>query len=161
VIVVRAATVEHWQTLRGIRLAALQDAPDAFLSTYAEQAASVEADWRRRISRGCTFFAYVSEVIGTEPDGLVGGFEDKAGTVELVSLWVRPQARGQSVGEALVSAVVEWAKTRNATSVHLWLMETNQYARALYERCGFSPTDECQPLPTNKDLTEVGMIRPL
>ena len=56
-VVVRTATIEEWQVLRDIRLAALRDAPNAFGSTYAEQAASVEADWRRRIRRGRTFFA--------------------------------------------------------------------------------------------------------
>jgi GNAT superfamily N-acetyltransferase len=160
-VVVRAASIEEWHVLRDIRLDALQDAPDAFLSTYAEQAASVEADWRRRISRGGTFFAYIPEVNGTEPVGLVGGFLGKLGMVELVSLWVRPQARGRGVGEALVAAVVGWAKARDATSVHLWLMETNQRAHMLYERCGFSATGERQPLPSKSDLTEVGMIRPL
>ena len=109
-VVVRAATVEEWQVLRDIRLAALRDAPNAFGSTYVEQAASVEADWRRRISRGGTFFAYVPEVKGNEPSGLVGAFQEKTGTVELVSLWVRPYARGRGVGEALVAAVIEWAR---------------------------------------------------
>jgi len=101
-VVVRTATIEEWQVLRDIRLAALRDAPNAFGSTYAEQAASIEADWRRRISRGGTFFAYVPEVDGDEPAGLVGAFQEKPGTVELVSLWVRPHARGLGVGEALV-----------------------------------------------------------
>ena len=160
-VVVRTAAMEDWQVLRDIRLDALRDAPNAFGSTYAKQAASVEADWRRRISRGGTFFAYIPEVNGTEPAGLVGGFQEEPGTVELVSLWVRPQARGLGVGEALVNAVIEWAMARNATSVHLWLTEANQHARMLYERCGFSPTDERQPLPSKSDLTEVGMIRPL
>jgi GNAT superfamily N-acetyltransferase len=160
-VVVRVATTADWQVLRAIRLAALRDAPDAFGSTYAEQAASVEADWRRRISRGGTFFAYVPEVDGNEPAGLVGGFQEKPDTVELVSLWVRPQARGLGVGEALVAAVIDWARARNATSVHLWLTEANQRARMLYERCGFSPTNERQPLPSKSNLTEVGMIRPL
>ena len=45
--------------------------------------------------------------------------------------------------------------------MHLWLTEGDQRALALYERCGFSPTGERQPLPSNKDLTEVGMTRPL
>jgi GNAT superfamily N-acetyltransferase len=160
-VVVRTATMEEWQVLRDIRLDALRDAPNAFGSTYAEQAASAEADWRRRISRGSTFFAYVPEVNRDQPAGLVGGFQEKPETVELVSLWVRPQARGLGVGEALVAAVVKWARARNATSVHLWLTETNQHARVLYERCGFSPTGERQPLPSNASLREVGMIRPL
>ena len=160
-VVVRAATMEEWQVLRDIRLDALRDAPNAFGSTYAEQVASVEADWRRRLSRGGTFFAYVPEVNGDEPTGLVGAFQGNPGTVELVSLWVRPHARGLGVGEALVAAVVDWARARNARSVHLWLTETNRHARILYERCGFWPTHERQPLPAKPDLTEVGMIHPL
>jgi len=95
-VVVRTATMEEWHVLRDIRLDALQDAPDAFLSTYTEQAASVEADWRRRISRDCTFFAY-PDVNGTNPVGLVGEFQGKLGMVELVSLWYgRKRAAGAS-----------------------------------------------------------------
>jgi hypothetical protein len=37
----------------------------------------------------------------------------------------------------------------------------NFHARRLYERCGFTPTGERQPLPSNASLREVGMIRPL
>jgi len=159
--VVRAAAMEEWQVLRDIRLDALLDAPNAFGSTYAEQVASVEADWRRRISRGAVFFAYISDVGGATPDGLVGSFQEMPGTAELVSLWVRPRARGRGVGEALVTAVINWAKTRSAASVHLWLTETNQRARALYERCGFKLTGERQPLPAKPHLTEIGMICPL
>ncbi len=36
-----------------------------------------------------------------------------------------------------------------------------QVARLLYERCGFSPTGERQPLPSNPAIGEVGMTRPL
>src|SRR5712664_1746930 len=141
-VLVRKATIEEWQVLRDIRLTALQDAPDVFGTTHAEQAAFKEADWRRRISRGGTFFAYISEVNGTEPSGLVGVFQETPGAVELVSLWVRPHARGLGVGEALVTAAIDWAKARSATSVHLWLTETNKHARVLYKRCGFLPTGE-------------------
>jgi GNAT superfamily N-acetyltransferase len=158
-----AATMAEWETLKDIRLEALQDAPGAFLSTYYEEVAFSEADWRRRISRGGTFFAYVPEVDRTEPVGLAGAFQEKgkSATVELVSLWVRPQARGLGVGQALVAAVIDLARARNATAVHLWLTEMNKHARMLYERCGFSSTGERQPLPSNRKVNEVGMILPL
>jgi GNAT superfamily N-acetyltransferase len=162
-VLVRAATMTEWQVLRDIRLAALRDAPHAFLATYAVEKAFGEADWQRRISRGGTFFAHVPKVDPTEPAGLAGAFQekDKSATIELVSLWVRPQARGLGVGEALVAAVIELARARNATAVHLWLTEMNKHARSLYERCGFSSTKERQPLPSNPDVNEVGMILPL
>lgn len=160
-VVVRAATAEEWQVLRGVRLDALQDAPTAFGSTYAKQKASSEADWRRRITRGATFFAFASNHDAARPDGMVGGFQEQPGTVELVSLWVRPHTRGLGVGDALVAAVINWAGTVNANSVHLWLTETNQHARKLYERCGFRSTDERQPMPANDSLFEVGMQCPV
>lgn len=56
---------------------------------------------------------------------------------------------------------LEAFSTGNASSVHLWLMETNRHAWVLYERCGFSATGERQRLQPNKDLSEIGMIRPL
>jgi GNAT superfamily N-acetyltransferase len=160
-VLVREPTMDEWQILRDIRLAALRDSPDAFLATHAEQEALDEADWRRAISCGGMFLAYIPDVDATEPAGVVGGYQEVSHTVELMSMWVRPRSRGKGVGEALVAAVINWAKVRNATSVHLWVIETNKHARMLYERCGFSPTDECQPLPSNPKLTEVGMIRPL
>ena len=76
-------------------------------------------------------------------------------------MFVRPRARGRGVGEALIAAVLDWARARNATSVHLWVTEINKPARLLYERCGFSPTGERQPLPSNPALDEVAMTRSL
>jgi GNAT superfamily N-acetyltransferase len=175
-VLVRETVMDDWQALRDIRLAALRDAPDAFASTYAEQAAFEEADWRQRIARGGTFLAFVPEAgpsdpeahasvvrgaDASEPAGLVGGYDYGPGTVELISMFVRPRARGRGVGEALIATVLDWARARNATSVHLWVTETNKHAHQLYGRCGFWPTGERQPVPSNPNLDEVGMTRSL
>ena len=50
-VTVCATMMEEWQVLRDFRLEALQDAPGAFGSTYEEQAALGEAEWRRTIAR--------------------------------------------------------------------------------------------------------------
>ncbi len=160
-VLVRETVMEDWQALRDIRLAALRDAPDAFASTYAEQAAFEEADWRQRIARGGAFLAYIPEVDASGPAGLAGGYQQGPGTVGLISMFVRPRARGRGVGEALIAAVLDWARARNATLVHLWVTETNKPARLLYERCGFSLTGERQPLPSNPAVGEVAMTRSL
>jgi ribosomal protein S18 acetylase RimI-like enzyme len=76
-------------------------------------------------------------------------------------MFVRPQARGHGVGEALVDAVAVWARGKDAKSVHLWVTETNKPAIRLYERCGFTATPERQPLPSNPAVGEHGMTRPL
>jgi GNAT superfamily N-acetyltransferase len=157
-VLVRATTLDDWQAMREIRLQALRDAPDAFASTYAREIAFEQAEWHRRATRDGSFLAYLHD---GELAGLAGGFEEEPGVVELVSMFVRPQARGHRVGEALVDAVAVWARGRDAKSVHLWVTETNKPALRLYERCGFTATPERQPLPSNPAVGELGMTRPL
>ena len=65
------------------------------------------------------------------------------------------------MGDALVATVLDWASTTNAATVHLWVTETNAAARALYERCGFTLTGECQSLPSDPSVGEVAMSRTL
>jgi GNAT superfamily N-acetyltransferase len=162
-ILVRQPVVEDWQALRDIRLEALRDAPSAFGSTYEREVVRGETHWRDRISRGGTFLAYLPDLSAAEPAGLIGGYQEDPVTVELVSMYVRPRARarGRGVGEALVAAVIGWARDQNAAEVHLWVTETNAPARALYDRCGFALTGEHQPLPSAPSLGEVAMSHPL
>jgi GNAT superfamily N-acetyltransferase len=158
-VVVRETITADWQALRDIRLEALRDYPAAFGSTYAREVGRDEAQWRGWSSGGGMFLAYLPGV--GEPAGLAGGYQPDAHTVELVSMYVRPGARGRGVGEALVATVIGWAGARDAAGVHLWVTETNAHARALYERCGFALTGERQPLPSDPGLDEVAMARPV
>ena len=156
-VLVRTTEMADWQALRDIRLQALRDAPYAFSSTYARESAFGEDDWRRATRDG-SFIAFIPEAC---PAGLGGGYLAAPEVVELIGMFVRPQARGRGVGEALINAVIGWAREKDATSVHLWVTETNKHARLLYERCGFTVTAERQPLPSNPALGELGMTRPL
>jgi GNAT superfamily N-acetyltransferase len=156
---VRAIGSGDWELVRDVRLAALRDAPDAFASTYAREAAYTEEQWRGWFhDRFGMFFAYVED--RAEPAGLAGVLDrdDGAG---LVSMWVRPDARGHGVGEALVDAAAGWARTRGHGTMYLWVAEANEPARRLYERYGFTPTGERQPLPSNPAMPEIRMRRPL
>jgi GNAT superfamily N-acetyltransferase len=156
-VMVRETIPADWQALRDIRLEALKTAPSAFGSTYEREAEFGEPDWLRRIARGGTFVAYLPDASASEPVGLIGGYPETADVVELVSMYVRPEARGRGVGEALVATIVGWARERGAKRVHLWVTESNHHARALYERCGFEPTGERQPLPSDPDQDEIAM----
>ena len=157
-VLVRATTTTDWQALREIRLQALLDAPDAFASTHAREAAFGENEWRERASRDGSFIAFLPEVC---PAGLGGGYLAEPEVVELIGMFIRPQARGRGVGRAVIDAIAEWARQQGASTVHLWVTETNKHARLLYERCGFTATAERQPLPSNPALGEIGMMRPM
>src|SRR5690348_9548863 len=66
-VLVRATTTTDWQALREIRLQALLDAPDAFASTHAREAAFGEDEWRQRAGRDGSFIAFLSEVCPGSP----------------------------------------------------------------------------------------------
>jgi GNAT superfamily N-acetyltransferase len=156
---VRAIGADDWELVRDVRLAALRDAPDAFASTYAREAAYTEEQWRGWFSDlFVMFFAYLND--HAAPAGLAGVL-DKDGAADLVSTWVRPDRRGHGVGGALVNAAAGWARARGHVAMYLWVAEANEPARRLYERYGFTPTGERQPLPSNPALPEIRMRRPL
>lgn len=156
---VRTVAEGDWELMRDVRLAALHDAPGAFGSSYAREALFTEEQWRRRINaRSVTFFASVTGI--GDPAGLAGVYEED-GAANFVSMWVRPAARGRGVGEALVDAAAGWARDRGHPALFLWVTESNEPARRLYERCGFTATGERQQLPSNPALTELRMRLPL
>jgi ribosomal protein S18 acetylase RimI-like enzyme len=56
----------------------------------------------------------------------------------LEELWVRPHARGTGLGRALLEAAMDLARDRGATRIDLNTSVTDQAARALYVKCGFT-----------------------
>jgi ribosomal protein S18 acetylase RimI-like enzyme len=158
-VMVHEVGPDEWEVLRDVRLAALCEAPQAFEATYAREAPFTREQWRARINtRSVTFFARLPDI--AEPAGLAGVYVPDT-VPELVSMWVRPAARGNRVGEALITAAVGWAKARAHDALFLWVTESNTPACALYERCGFASTGERKPLPSDPALTEIRMHRPL
>ena len=151
--------------MRDVRLTALQEAPYAFGSTYAREASFTQEQWLARLNdRAVTYLAYLPG--SAAPAGIVGvyiGGDDDAGNQhpEIVSMWVRPAARGQKVGEALVEATADWARHRGFGVLHLGVTESNAAARRLYERSGFTRTEERKDLPSDPALSAIGMRRAL
>ncbi len=126
---------EEWSRLRALRLRALADAPEAFGSTYEETAARPEDSWRHQVRVLATFVA-VSDAADV---GMVRAvaMPDDPSTAELLSMWVDPAARGHGVGEALVDAVLAWARAEGHRRVMLDVKNGNASAIALYRRAGF------------------------
>ena len=146
---IRALAEGDEETLRTLRLRALADSPQQFSSTYEREVVRTIEDWRRWFSPGATF---VFEPEGTGPAGLAAAGLAPAGlaaavpddeeprVVWLMAMWVEPAARGTGAADALVDAVVGWARRHRATTVRLDVVEGNVPARRVYERHGFRAT---------------------
>ncbi|WNV76832.1 GNAT family N-acetyltransferase [Geodermatophilus sp. DSM 44513] len=155
-IVVRRVGPEDWQVWRGLRRAALAEAPGAFSATLAawSGAGDTEQRWRDRLRD-----VPLNLVLTTdgEPIGMVSATRPGPdGAVELISLWVHPEARGHGAGDEGVRQVASWAGAEHPGSPLLLSVKTdNTGARRLYERHGFVDAG-----PAPGDPTERLMRRP-
>ncbi|MFD0891673.1 GNAT family N-acetyltransferase, partial [Streptosporangium algeriense] len=85
-----------------------------------------------------------------------------ADTVELISMWVSPRARGRGVAGHLIQEIERWALRRRATTLRLCVMPDNEAATALYQSHGFKDTGELgDPLDDDGGRREVVMAKPL
>jgi len=154
----RTLVSDDWPIWRELRQAALAEAPYAFGSTLAQwQGAGDREDrWRARLEIPGAH--NVVAVLDGRPAGMASGVpvEHAEDSVELISMWVSPSARGRGVGDFLIREVARWASERGAKSMRLSVMPDNERAAALYERHGFTDTGEPgDPLPDGTGSEQV------
>jgi ribosomal protein S18 acetylase RimI-like enzyme len=154
-VAVRRVLPDEWQSFREIRLAALADAPLAFVTTH-EQASQYDAQrWRSHTAEGGTMIAWLDD----RPVGLVAAYAPD-GVAHLVMMWVEPDSRGTGVVEALIDSVVAWSGERDLPEVRLWVVEGNGRAERAYARYGFVRTGNTQPVPGRPEQLESEMAYP-
>ncbi|WP_203138613.1 GNAT family N-acetyltransferase [Microbacterium sp. JZ31] len=157
-------TADDWEAFRDIRLRMLQDTPLAYGETYEASLRIPEAEWRSRAGRGqephnASFVAVAED--GTWI-GIMRGYVSQARGPMLISVFVDPgwRSRATGVADALLDAVIEWARGEGDT-LRLEVHADNPRAAAFYARRGFVPTGNRRPyeLPPHGD--EVEMELPL
>ena len=127
----------EWDVLRAVRLAALADAPYAFMATLDDERAQDEATWRERVGDEAWFVAFDGE----HPVGVAAGGhlrEPDPDVRTLRSMWVAAPVRGEGVADRLVEAVAGWARGDGARELTLWALDAAARAQAFYARAGFS-----------------------
>jgi ribosomal protein S18 acetylase RimI-like enzyme len=136
VLEVRVLTGDDWRLWRKVRLAALAEAPYAYGSTYADWVDADERQWRDRLDGpGCH---NVLVLLDGAPAGIATGVpSDEPGVVELISMYVRPAARGRGVGDRLIDEVAGAAVAAGAHTLRLNVTAGNAHAGNLYARNGF------------------------
>lgn len=143
VIELRLLGPDDWPAWRELRLAALAEAPYAYGSTLADWQGPGDREERWRERLGVPGAHNVVAVRDGEHIGMATGLPaGQPDTVELISMWVSPAARGQGVGDRLIAEIARWAVRRGAKTLRLSVMPDNRAAIALYERHGFKDTEE-------------------
>lgn len=146
------AEPDDWSEWRSARLDALTGSPRAFTTVISdwEGQGDTERRWRDRLT-SVPFNRLARR--GAETVGMVSAVTDAGdGSVELLSLWVAPGSRGAGVGDALVDAVIGWARGQSARSMVLRVIEGNDPAERLYRRHGLVPSGRTVAGPAGSEI---------
>lgn len=151
-IELREVGAGDWRTWRSLRLAALADAPHAFGSVLADWQGDGDREERWRARLGLPGSRHWVAQMGGQPVGMASGVPLEphahvAAGVEVISMWVAPEARGLGVGAALLAAVERWAVAAGASEVRLAVAVGNERAWRLYEQHGYVDTGARQAMP--------------
>jgi ribosomal protein S18 acetylase RimI-like enzyme len=145
--------VETWRTAyRGL-------IPDAVLDKLEVERRA--AFWQERLlsARGAVFVA--------EEGADVTGFcdlvpsrdkeADAEGVAEIAAIYVLPRHWRKGAGRALCESAVAEARRRGYKSVTLWVLASNEGAKAFYEAMGFSLDGgtKTERMPGGHELNEV------
>lgn len=60
--------------------------------------------------------------------------------IEIVALSVQKDIRGKNIGTSIINEIIKYAKEKEFNRLSLTVVDTNQDAKRLYERIGFSIT---------------------
>lgn len=154
--IIRRLEAHEWRAYRDLRLRALADAPDAFGSTLEAERERPDEAWIERVASGAVS-PWSFPVVATERDELVGLawgriLPEAPETAHVFQMWVAPEARGQGCGALLLDAVVAWARDAGARHVLLGVTRGDTPARRLYDRAGFRPAGDPEPLRPGSSL---------
>ncbi|ADJ43565.1 GCN5-related N-acetyltransferase [Amycolatopsis mediterranei S699] len=131
---VRAATVADAPAIGEVHVRSWQAAyagliPADFLARLSAETRA--ASWARRIGDGS------GQVLVLEEDGVIAGFA-AFGPSQLYALYLLPRFWGRGLGRALHDRVVEGMSGDSAV---LWVLATNERAKAFYVRQGWVDDD--------------------
>jgi ribosomal protein S18 acetylase RimI-like enzyme len=126
-------------------LRALQEHPEAFLSSYEEEHAAPEVDRERLAAcEGRNDRFVLCAFDGEDPVGMAGGLRVAAHHAKgrhralIWGVYVAPEARGQGLGKRLMEEAVGILREADGIAViQLGVGTYNTHARAVYASVGF------------------------
>ncbi len=103
---------------------------------------------------GGAVFVAVTDQCETAGFALTGPYRNEPadGAAELWAIYADPEQWGTGAGAALMSKVLEWLRSEQMHTAHLWVLSENDRARRFYERFGWRIATEA-PI---EDVFDVG-----
>lgn len=133
----------NWREYRELRLNALRNEPQAYLTSYENARKEPGKNWKGYLQAAVDgeswmMFARAGEVL----IGMVGAYQSDEGKtkqqIEVIAMYVDPGHRGQKIGTRLLEKLLGILKDAGKKSAHLECSAEQIPAVALYQRLGFA-----------------------
>ena len=140
-LAIRRLTPDDAAAYRALRLRGLQEHPDAFTSSHAEDSETPLATTERRLAPDSPDWVF-GAFVGDELAGVVGlAREPRAKNrhkAAVFGMYVAPEHARRGIGRELLRHAIEAARSQSGLEqLVLTVTETNVAARTLYEKLGF------------------------
>lgn len=142
---IKILTAANWTLLRDMRLAALSESPQAFLSTHEREVSWVEDQWRAEFERGDWSVGFLAgkavSLLGATRTPSTPRYE-----CYLEYMWVTPARRGSGVAFDMLTFTFGRLRAEGVRTAFLYVLNGNDAAMRLYKRAGFTSANEPVPL---------------
>ena len=140
-VIARQIQKHEWELMKKVRLAALQDAPQAFATSFTSAQSMPDTLWQQRAIEGAQGEKSFCTLAFDEKQPIAMGIglpdETNPHYSHLVAMWVSPNYRGTSAAHLILEEIFKWAKKRGAKYLFAGVKENNQRAQNFYHKMGF------------------------
>jgi ribosomal protein S18 acetylase RimI-like enzyme len=142
---IKLLTPANWSALRTIRLAALRESPQAFLSTHERELSWGRDQWLAEFNRGDWSVGFIARqavsLLGATRTSVTPSHE-----CFLEYMWVASDHRGSGIAYEMLAFTFDRLRAAGVQTAFLYVLDGNDPAMRLYKRAGFTSTSDPEPL---------------
>ena len=152
------ATVNDFDRLRALRLAALKDTPDAFGAKYEDEVEKPILDWQNRLKNTHWCFA-VADGVDVGLLAVDRAEKDRNSDCWLSSWWIHQDHRGSGIPKLMLNWLEQLCIEKKWEKIGLGVWPDNLRAISAYKKLGFTEAEKLLPSRSIPGLMYLAMYR--
>ena len=152
------ATVNDFDRLRALRLAALKDTPDAFGAKYEDEAEKPILDWQNRLKNTHWCFV-VADGVDVGLLAVDRAEKDRNSDCWLSSWWIHQDHRGSGIPKLMLNWLEQLCIEKKWEKIGLGVWPDNLRAISAYKKLGFTEAEKLLPSRSIPGLMYLAMYR--
>jgi GNAT superfamily N-acetyltransferase len=139
-VIVRQLAAADVAAYRALHRFGISESPQGFVDVAATDAARADSDIEAMLARGDGWGVFDGERLIAKLTIDALPYPSLSHTFWVHAVYAHPDARGTGATGKLFRAAIEYAKSKGALRIALWVNGVNAHAQGLYERVGFRQT---------------------